>query len=460
MITRPSRLIARTFVIAAVIALGATTSATAGPPGTWTQVTGPHANTHEVGLARTADGVLHVLWPSDQGNAGNALHSSIAPDAKSIGGPHTVFTYASGVNSRMALIAADGGLRAFFSGLVGVEGEPLQGPMATATSADGTSWTAPAVASNNTPTGRSPVYAASGIGAALGTANTPIFAWGDSAPGVAGYHVGTSPAGPDVRFSTECCVYAPNIGVDAITGEAVLAWQFLHNSGNGTAYQSISPAGARTVAPGAAAAETSTRTAISGRIGAAGVYLAYLFGDNQFLSVPAVVQVGGGGAKKLPSASGARMIGLAPAPEGKMWFSWMRKNVLYATRSNKDVTKFGAVVKVKPPAGTSAIYRLAGEGSGGWLDMLALAEVSSAINNWHQRVLPGLSLSGKKGTGKVTVTVTDAGDAIKGAKVKIGKLSKTTNSKGKAVFKLKKGKYKAKASKSGYTSASKTVKAG
>lgn len=454
--TRPSRLIARAFVIAAVFALGATATATAGPPGIWTKVTGPHTNTVEVGLARTGDGVLHVLWPRGQGEV---LHSSVAADAKSIGGPHAVYTYAAAVNSRMALIAADGGLRAFFSGLVGVETQPLQGLMATSASADGASWSDPAQASNNTPAGRSPVYAASGIGAALGAGNTPIFAWGDSSPGSAGFHVGISPADPDQRFSSGCCVYAPNIGVDAVTGEAVLAWQFLQST-NGTAYQSISPAGASMVPPGAGAAETSIRTAISGRIGEGGVFVAYLFGSNEFLSVPAVVRTGSSTATKLPSASGARMIGLSPAPEGKMWFSWMRKNVLFASRSNKDVTKFGAVVKVKPPKGTSTIYRLAGEGSNGWLDLLVLAEGADTIDNWHQRVLPGLTLSGKKGKGKVTVTVTDAGDAVKAAKVKIGKLSKSTNSKGKAVFKLAKGKYKAKASKSGYTSASKTVKAG
>src|SRR5215217_7605857 len=51
--------------LAVLAALAGTGTAEAGPPGSWTQVTGtPGAdlNTLRVGLARTADGVLHVGW--------------------------------------------------------------------------------------------------------------------------------------------------------------------------------------------------------------------------------------------------------------------------------------------------------------------------------------------------------------------------------------------------------------
>lgn len=456
-----TRFLLITSVLAVLSAIVAAGPALAGAPGKWTQVTGPNRNIDEVGLARTGDGMLHVLWKSEVGLGGTVQHSAVSADAGTVTGPHAVFSYPNGVNHRMALIAQDGGLRAFFSGLMSSESEPLQGVMATATSADGVGWSVkPNAASNDSPGGRSAVYVASGIGAALGAGNTPISAWGDSGPGEAGYHFGVGSGDADHRYSTECCVYAPGVGVDSVTGQAWLAWQFLHNSGNGTAYQSISPLGERTVAPGAAAADGSSRTAISGRIGGDGVFLGYLRGTNQFLSVPAVVRVGTTSTIKFSKESGARLIGIAPAPAGRMWLFWMRKNVLYATRSNGKVNKFGAIVRVKAPKGTTAVYNLAGEGSLGPLDMVTLAETSTTIDNWHQRVLPGLTIKGKSGKGKVKVTVTDAGDPVKGAKVKIGKKSKKTGSKGTVTFSLSKGKYKAKASKNGYTAASKTVKAG
>lgn len=446
-------------LLAVLATLAVCGSAQAGPPGKWTQATGPHSNIAEIGLARTGDGTLHLLWPSVAGLAGSANHSSVASDAGSVAGPHPVFSYPGGINQRMSLIAADGGLRAFFSGLFSSDSEPLQGLLATATSADGAAWSVqPTPASNDSPGGKSSIYPAAGLSAALGPANTPIAAWGDSAPGEAGYHFGLESAVGDSRFSTECCVYAPNIGVDSVTGETVLAWQFLHAS-SGVAYQSISPAGPRSEPPGPSTGNNETRTAITGRIGAPGVFLAYLYGENQFTSIPAVVRTGTTGAIKFTRARGALHLGIAAAPGGRIWVFWVRDKILYATRSNPSVTMFGALAAVKPPAGTTSVYNLAGEGSLGALDLLALAETPAGIHNWHQRVLPKLTLAAKAGKGKATIKITDAGDPIKGAKVKVGKKTKKTNGKGVAIFKLKKGKYKAKATKTGYGAAAGTAKA-
>lgn len=452
-----SRRILSAALLAVICALAATGDASAGPPGSWTQLTGPHPIITEVGLARTGDGTLHVLWPSTAGLAGSANHSSLSADAKTAGGPHPVITYPNGINYRMDLVTDGSMLRAFFSGLYASEAEPLHGLMATATSTDGSAWSLqPTPASNNTPAGKSTVYVGSGISAALGAGGAPISAWGDSAPGEAGYHLGVSAADPDNRFSAGCCVYAPDIGVDSVTGEAVLAWQFLQAT-NGVAYQSISPAGPRTEPPGPSTGSTGTRTAISGRIGAPGVYLAYLFGDNQFTSIPAIVRTGTTSVLKFTRARGAQYIGIAPAPGGRMWLFWLRSGTITVTRSNPSVTLFGAPVTIKPPSG-STVYNLAGEGSLGPLDLLALADSPAGTYNWHQRILPGLTLAYKSATGKIKFTVTDAGTPIKGAKVKAGGKTKMTDAKGHATIKLKKGKYKSKATKTGYTPASVTAK--
>ncbi len=72
------------------------------------------------------------------------------------------------------------------------------------------------------------------------------------------------------------------------------------------------------------------------------------------------------------------------------------------------------------------------------------------------RVLPGLTLAAKRSGDTVTFTVTDAGEPVKGAKVKAGGKSGKTDAKGKVVLTLK-SKTASRATKSGYAPA--TLKA-
>jgi hypothetical protein len=433
-----------------VAALGSAGSAQAGPPGKWTKVTSPNTNIDEVSLARTADGVLHVGWTRQQGLGGEVLHSAISRDAKTVSGPDAILSYPGGVNrSPLMLTAPDGGLRAFFGGLF--SGSPLDGRLATATSSDGKAWTvAPAPASNGTQGGDSAVYAAAGIGGAFGKDGSPITAWGDSAPGEGGYHFGLDPNGPDLRFGGGCCVYDPNVGVDSVTGQAVLAWKFLTDS-NGTAARAIAPTGSQVTLPGAGAADTGSRTGITGRLGAPGVYIAYQRGDNQFLSRPAVIRFGASTSLVLEGKRGARMVGISPGPQGRLWVFWERAGRIYGRRSNEEATAFGATVSVVTP-GAGDVSGLAGDGRLGGLDVVALIDVGG-YGNWHQRLLPGLTLKAKSGKGAVTLTVRDAGDPVKNAKVKVGGESAKTNADGKVTIALKPGRYVAKASKKGYAKA-------
>lgn len=446
-----------TSVMIASLALAAT-AAQAGPPGKWTQVAGPVGITTEPGLARTADGTLHLTWPTEGGLGGTVNHSAISSNAKTVSGPNPVFSYTDGLNKRMALVAVPGGLRAFFAGLVGTESNPLQGRLATATSSDGVSWTMQADSASNNTDSKSSVYAGDGISAALGLDGVFTSAWGSAG---AGYHFGLSSADPDMRYPGDAgtSIYAPGLGVDAITGEVVLAWQYIGGP-TGIAYQTIRPAvGAQTEPPGGKNAATSTRSAITGRIGAPGVYLAYLKGTNQFMSDPALVRTGSGSVITFNKARGAQRLGIAAAPGGRLWVFWTLKGKITAVRSNTTVTKFGARVTIKPPKGTDVIYNLAGEGSIGPLDLIALISKSTSTNEWHQRIMPALTLKAKSASGKIKFTVTDAGDPVKGAKVKAGGKSKKTNAAGRATIKLSAGRYKAKATKTGYTSAKVTARA-
>jgi hypothetical protein len=438
--------------LAAALALMATAGAAeAGPPGKWTQVTGQDGGTKsidEIGLERTGDGVLHVLWPHEPG-AGPATvrHTALSADAKALSGPDQVFQYAGGVNNSVDLVAGPGGgLRAFFAGL----GGPLTDRLATASAAaDGKTWIVqPTPASNGVKGTGKPVYAANGIGAALALDGTPFTVWGDSAPGANGLHAGLSATDPDQQIAGAAPV-DPGVAVDSKTGQVVAAWNSL-DGGNAQA-RGIAPAGGPVAVPASGARQVGQRVSATGRIGGDGVWIAYSAGTGEFLGRPALWRFGASRPRVLSSKKGARFTAVAAAPGGRLWVFWARRNMLFATRSNAKVTRFGRTVPVKPPKGTSSLFSLNGEGSRGPLDVLALVQKGGAAGYWHQRVLPGLTLSAKqKKGGKVVLKVTDAGDPVKGAKVALGNGSELTGAKGTASFTIAPGRHQAKASKAGY----------
>jgi hypothetical protein len=438
-----------------LVLLAASGSASAGPPGAWSKVTGPDQNYLEIGVARTGGGTLHVLWTKGK----SVLNTRISADAKTVSAPSTVFTYGDAVNNDVALIAAPGGLRAFFAGLY--NHHPLDSVLATATSTNGTSWSVqPTPASDGTTGNRSPVYVAAGIGGAIEKNGVPISIWGDSGGGAAGYHEGLSSSDPDVHFGgSSATVDGPNAAVDSVTGQVAIAWNDIDSAR--VLVQSVSPAGGRLKTPGGQAPDGLERVAMTGRQGAAGIYVAYLNGTNSFTSRPAIWRVGAANGMVLSNVTGARFMGVASAPQGRLWAFWMRKSPalqIFAARSNPAATAFGAIVTLKPPVGMNVGYSLEGEGSRGPLDLLALvASSSSNIANWHQRVLPGLSLKATGGKGKATFKVTDVGAPVSGATVSFAGKSKTTGPKGKVTISAKPGKRTATATKAGYTKATRNV---
>ena len=416
------------------------------------------------GAARTGDGVLHVLWPREEGMGGSYQHSAISPQGTSASGPNPVFSFTHGIGRSAGLVVVDGALRAFFSGLMGTTDHPQQIGVETALSIDGgANWApSPTIVSNSTPGGRSNTYTA-GIGAARGSANVPIFAWGDTDPGSAGYHVGLDPADPDrhIGETTACCEYATNVAVDGVTGAAYLAWKFIYGTASGTATQAIGSAEVLRP-PGGAAAESEIRAAITGRPGADDVFLAYQRGTNPFLSRPAVWNVTDRRLvhdRLFRRQGNAQAIGISPGPTGKLWVFYRRGSRLYATRSNPHARRFGAIVSVPTPPGNPQLLNLIGEGSDGPLDLIAVFRDSgSSASVWHRRLLPGLSLAAKVKGHKVTFTVTDAGAKVTGAKVKVAGKSKTTGGSGTALFTLERpGTYTGKATKKGHAAAMRKV---
>lgn len=448
-------LVSRLAALCGLALLALASPAAAGPPGSWTQVTNfsvQGRNTDRVSVARTGDGVLHILWAESTGKT--VFNTRLSSDAQSVLGTSTVFQYGGSVNNSVVLLPGPAGsLRAFFTGLFAAD-QDHDGGMSTATSTNGVSWNVQGTLASEADGANeaSPVYAAAGLGGTMFNNGTPFSIWGDSSPGASGYHVGTSPGTPDVRFGgTAAGTIDPEAATDSDTGQVVIGWNDIDTGSVMVAPVQATqspwfPPGAATTPPGGNATDLQHPVGMTGRSGGeAGVYVAYLRGTNQFSASPAVWRFGANNAATLSNADGSSA-GVTAGPDGRLWAFWKEEDLsIHARRSSTDAATWGAETEIKPPQGTSTVWSLAGEGSAascGALDLVALVTADSATANHQQRVLPGITLkkkvlNGNKGKkAKVRFTTLDAGDPID-AKVKVGKKSAETGDDGKVKMKIK-----------------------
>lgn len=457
-------LVSRAVALCAFALLALAAPAGAGPPGQWTALNDAESNTLEVGLARSGNGLLNVLWTRDTA----VLNTQISANARNVIGPHMVFVYGNGASNTTALLpTAGGGLRAFFAGLY--PDDPHDVGMSTATSADGVGWAVqPTLASASEPGRRSPVYVASGIGGTILGNGTPLSIWGDSAPNAHGYHVGTSDQSPDVPYAGGgATAGGPNAATDSESGAVAIGWNDLNEDrtlirmiepvGDPIDFDPWFPPGPQINTPGGEAPDALERVAMTGRDGA-GIFVAYLRGTNAFLSRATVWRIGAPNPMTL-SPRRARFPGVARSVGGRLWAFWARRPSagwrIYAARSNASATRFGATVTIRPPRGTDSLYSLEGEGTapGGTLDILALAQGPNVdIDNFHQRIRPGITLAAKAlGDGQVRFTTRDAGAAL-ATTIKFAGKTAPTGSDGKVVMSAepRRKRYKATATKAGY----------
>src|SRR5262249_3526628 len=166
------------------------------------------------GLARTADGTLHVLWVRGGGASADVVQQAISPNGAFSGQPTTVATNWQVVNPDAELVRVGSGLRAVWAGVrAGVNG----GQVVASSSTDGSSWSAPTAI-----TDAASGVSASGIGATAGPNGVLAAAQGDVAPGTNLVHVG---GGKDTRYeSGGCCAYDPEVAADAVPGKFFVGW--------------------------------------------------------------------------------------------------------------------------------------------------------------------------------------------------------------------------------------------
>jgi hypothetical protein len=440
-----------------LVAASSIMAASAGPPGTWTRVTdGDRRNIDDVGLARTADGALHVLWQRRAGPSSTGVAHTLITKAGKVGGTSPVLTGLRSVDDPVVLVLPDGKLQAFFHAL----GDTLeQGGVAGATApASGVGWSKQGSrASSNT-------GSAGPVGGTVMADGTPAFAYSQSFHLRA--HLGTDPGAADLELqpNNQCCDYVPELATDAKSGQTILAYYSNAKGRTGTWARQVAPSvGAPKLAPGSVsggkAIGIDQHVALSSRLGAPGVYLGYC-GGYPTCTRTLLWRVGAGKPLQVGGGKDVEDVDVAPGPEGRLWIAWhdgQTKQVL-ATRTNKAATRVGPVVVVAPPKGTSSMWKLAGEGSLGPLDVLVSATAGGSLQTWHTQVLPQLQLSVTKGKKTVKLLVRDAGDPVVGATVKVGGAKLKTNAAGVATAKSPAKTVAAVASKAGYRPARISVK--
>lgn len=442
-------------LIVSAIAAAAVVSASAGPPGTWTRITEKNGrNIDQVGVARTGDGVLHVFWrrrnsPSNEG----IRHTPVTPAGK-VGAASVVLDGFGAAGDPDAVATPDGKLRVFFNGLGSTVDEA--GVVSATAGAAGSGWVREGIRVSSI------TSALGSVGAGVTASGQPLYVYTRSF--VVGFHVGLDAAVADTEIQPDkkCCDYMADLTTDAHGGLTIAGWYSNADGRKGTWVQQILPGGGpRRLVPGSAAGGDAIgidqRVAITGRLGAPGVYVAVCSGYPTCKRA-LLWKVGAGSPLTAGTGQDVEDVHVSPGPQGRLWVAWHDgPGRIKAVRTNKAATRFGPVVSVAPPAGTSQLWKVTGDGSLGPLDLLVSASTPGSLATWHTQVRPPLSLSAKKGAAAVTFTVTDAGDPVAGAKVAFGGKTITTNASGKATAAPPAATAKATAKKAGYTPASATV---
>ena len=441
--------------MAALIVLVLAGIAQAGPRGQWTRLPGTVINFAEPGLARTSDGVLHVVYTRKNGSKLDLIHLEASAAGK-VGPAAVAFGGWSSMAHPDLLRMPDGSLRAFFGGIRSTATGETNNSLNTATApAAGVPWTLkPGKAAQS-----SAAYATGVTGAGLAKDGTPISAW--SGTGGLGFHYGIEPNIPDRMIpQSGCCLYTPEVAVDAASGQAWVGFHSNESATPGLFAHAIGPGGpegGRRLAPGSVTGKNSVypgnRASLAGRIGAGGVYLFFGQGYPSFKTL-ALWKVDTAKPQLVVKADRNEHANVAAAPEGRLWLMWEQSETIYAARTNKSATRLGAVNTLRAP-GSRSVFRLNGEGSAGPLDLI----VNDGSGLWHQQVWPKLTLTGKRSGKAIVFRVLDAGDPVAGATVKAGGRTLKTAANGTARLQPSAtGRVRAAATKPGYAPAAATVR--
>ena len=452
--------------LAVLVASGLAPSATAGPPGSWTVISGgPVSSIFEPGSYRTADGVLHVAMVRNNGTTESIDVAHISSSGQLLGRTAAIEGWEAVTSDPEIVGSPGGGMTLVFGGIRSTSGDPYSaGNIWQAQSdASGTSWGLSATPALTHPSG----YASYGTGATTLADGTLVTAYALNS--TIYYQVGVNAV---QSFAVpECCAYDTTLVNDG--GTVWIGWYAngSASTGQGTFVRTVYPAlGPVIQVPGSVVSYggspsslgTDQGVAMAARVGG-GVYVAYLNGYPTAKAV-ALWRVGASGFKKVPDSQGADTASISPNGSGSLWISFDDgDDHARAVRTSENASSFGAVQDLKAPKKSSVVYGVNIAAGGGRADLL----LNDGTSFWHQQVLAGLTLSASpakwNGNSAKTVAfkVTDADVKVKGAKVTAAGKSCTTNKKGVCDISFsprKGGSVGAKAKKGGYAPGQLTLK--
>jgi hypothetical protein len=386
-------------------------------------------------MSRTKDGTLHLIYQTTTGtsSAPTGLGTRTI-GAAGVLGPQ-VQALKGWTTSIPGLVVLPNGMLEAVFGATSPKPKQTSGLWAISSSNGGASWNAPTQVDAGGP--KEPQAYGANIRAEHSGSTTVL------SLNVAGGIViqrGLGAKMPTTSITTGADNFAGDVdsALDAATKTMIVSWD--SNAHSGGDYIKGATGGKTMKVPG----QTRNEVVISGRDQGPGVFAAYT-PDGK--SVRLVRYAGRSVAVGSVSGITAKMLGTATGLDGRIWVMWGDENGgLAVTRSNKAVTRFEPIQQVNPHAFT--LYRIGGDGRLGPLDLLV--EQSNGAGKvggtFYARVLPVLSASTKVAAVKnksgivvghtLTVTVSDAGDAVPGATVKVSGHTGKTDGKGHAQITL------------------------
>lgn len=140
---------------------------------------------------------------------------------------------------------------------------------------------------------------------------------------------------------------------------------------------------------------------------------------------------------------------LAVDPRGRLWVAWADAQKVLAARSDRDVSELGAPVAL----GFTTVTGLQVSAT-----KTAAHVLVTGTGAYLTRVLPGLTLQERHRREIFTFSVTDAGEPVRGAVVKVRGRSGKTDRNGRVTLRVSGRKARVTATLKGYTSARLTTK--
>lgn len=416
-------------------------------------------NLTQPGVARTADGVLHVVARVVTPLTTSFKYHTISPSGV-VSPSVDILTGWNSATNPSAVALPDGRIRVFFGGIRTTDvSDPFSGGSLYSVTSDTTraSWSL-----DTTPyTSQNSVYGATSIGATTDTSGIQYVAWTGGAASLTALKVGEREVSTDLGG---CCSYYANVAVDESTGGVVAGLYSNITNLSGLYYQQLFPTeGPRFYAPGSSENDeqksASSVDAVTPLVsGTGGTYAGYCAGY-PFCEEVRVTKIGSSSYISLPRTARADEVGIARGSNGRVWALWRVRNKMFAARSNVDVTTFGTPSEVRVPSGSDSYFRAFGEGSSGPLDLFLVSNGAEGIATRHVQLLPTLTLKASRrslrigGSNRLTFTVQDAGEPVQGATVKFSGRKGTTDVNGKAKINVtlrRRGRAKATASAAGY----------